>query len=490
MAELKLPSNAEVEKTVLGTALVNEEAVADVLGSLTEDDFYEGNLPNKLIFRAIRSLQDRQVAVDFKTVYDELVNMKALDLVGGVAYLQEVADSSMGYVNLDHYIQILKDQTTLRNFLKTMDDIIKQYQTEEITDIPDFVAIGADKINQVAEKRRISTFRTSAEIARIVVEQMEKMKQSGDSMVTGLPTGYSRLNRVTHGFQPGNMIVIAARPSIGKTAFALNVAMNAAEREHKPVAIFSLEMPAEQLMRRLIASRSNVELNKIQTNVMNAKERRQVQFAINELTNIKLYIDDTSSITLQDIVTKSRKLKKAHDDLAMVIVDHIGLIASSPNRRYESRALEVGEISRTLKELSRELKIPVVAVSQLSRKPEERTNKRPMLSDLRESGNIEQDADVVLLMYRDDYYKTQIGTDKKKTQISESAIGPAGEAGVSEERKEEIDEERSITEIMVAKNRNGPTTRFVLFFWRKFGRFDEPTEEYEREYLATLDKRT
>lgn len=241
MAELKLPSNAEVEKTVLGTALVNEEAVADVLGSLTEDDFYEGNLPNKLIFRAIRSLQDRQVAVDFKTVYDELVNMKALDLVGGVAYLQEVADSSMGYVNLDHYIQILKDQTTLRNFLKTMDDIIKQYQTEEITDIPDFVAIGADKINQVAEKRRISTFRTSAEIARIVVEQMEKMKQSGDSMVTGLPTGYSRLNRVTHGFQPGNMIVIAARPSIGKTAFALNVAMNAAEREHKPVAIFQLK---------------------------------------------------------------------------------------------------------------------------------------------------------------------------------------------------------------------------------------------------------
>lgn len=488
MAKIKLPSNKEVEQTVLGTMMANEDAVPVVLGSLTEDDFYEGNLPNKLIFRAMRSLQDKRMAVDFKTVYDELINMKSLDTVGGLDYLQAVADSSMGFTNLEYYIQILKDQTTLRNFIKTMDEIIHEYQTKEIVDIPDFVAQGSDQISKVAEKRRISDFRSSAEIANIVAENIEKMKASGDSNVTGVPTGYTRLNELTHGFQPGQMVIVAARPSVGKTALGINIAMNAAERENKPVGIFSIEMPAEQLIQRLMANRSGVELGKIQTGKLTSTERKTVDVAMKDLGRLPLFIDDTPGISLLDLVGKAKKLKKAHDNLSMIVIDYIGLITTG-TKRYDSRQLEVSEISRTLKELARELKIPIVVISQLSRNVETRADKRPMLSDLRESGSLEQDADVVLLLYRGDYYKDigQSSGGKAPTPIGEALAHPS-EPAPEQSKQEKIAEDRSDVEIAVAKNRNGKVGRFILFFWKSVGRFEEPTPEYEKKLMAALRK--
>ncbi|MGD9813240.1 MAG: replicative DNA helicase [Bacilli bacterium] len=464
MTKIKLPANLNAEKTVLGSMFLNIEALAVGLGSLTEDEFFSP--AHKSIFTAIKNLQGRSQPVDLQTVFQELTNMKEIEAIGGLDYLDEVASSSIGYTNLDFYIKILQDNSVLRQLLLTMEEINDDYQKSEIDDLSEFVAIAGDKVNRVTEKRRISDFRSAADISGVVTKTMETLKLSGDGKVTGVPTGYSRINELTHGFQRGSMVIIAARPSVGKTAFALNLAFNAALKTNKAIGIFSIEMPAEQLIMRLIACHSTVQLDKIQINRLNRDEQKKVAEAISNIAALPLYIDDTPGIRLLDLVAKSKKLKAAHEDLSMIVIDYIGLITSG-NKKVESRQLEVSEISRTLKELARELKIPVVVVSQLSREVDKRTNKRPVLSDLRESGSIEQDADLVMLLYRGDY-QNDPSKDTKEVDRKSAPVNPMDPSEV---------------EVNIAKNRNGPTGIATLLFSKAIGRFD--TLLYEKPLTSS-----
>lgn len=468
MAKIELPRNINAEKTVLGSMMLNHEALATGLGRVTEEEFFL--LEHKAVFNAMKNLQSRAQPVDLQTLFQELTNMKEIEAVGGLDYLDEIASSSIGYTNLDFYIKILQDNSILRQLLTTFEKVMDEYQKKEIDDLSEFVAIAGDKVARVTEKRRISDFRSAADIAGVVEQTLATLKTSGDGKVTGIPTGYSRLNELTHGFQRGSMTIVAARPSVGKTAFALNLAFNAANKTHKTVGIFSIEMPAEQLIMRLLASYSTVPLDKIQTNRMSKDEQKKISDALSVIASLPLYIDDTPGIRLLDLVAKSKKLQAAHGDLAMIVIDYIGLITLG-SQKFESRQLEVSEISRALKELARDLKVPVIVVSQLSRRVEERKGKRPLLSDLRESGSLEQDADVVMLLFREDYQGEV--EDKPKEGDEPIPVNPLNPSEV---------------EVIVAKNRNGPTGVVSLLFSKAIGRFDNfkiPSEgEIPPEYIA------
>lgn len=460
-----LPCNIDVEKAVIGAMLVSRDALIDGSSLLVEEDFFDRR--HQIIFRAILEVQNKNIPVDVKTITEELINWKELDKIGGVEYLLELTESMISLTSTEHYINIVRDQANLRNFLLTMESIIQEYQEKEIDDIGDFVGQAHRRITRVAEQRRISSFKTAEEVTKKVRQDMKTQRASSDDGVTGVPTGFRKLNLLTHGFQKSSMIIIAARPSVGKTALGLNLAYNAARKTNKPVAIFSLEMPSEQLILRLLANRSNVDLGKIQTSMLDRKEQCALEAAMGDLSSLQLYIDDTPGIRLMDILAKSRKLKMEHPDLQMIMVDYIGLITTG-NKKVESRQLEVSEISRSLKELARELELPILVICQLSRAVESRTSKKPMLSDLRESGSIEQDADQVLLIYREDYYRSLGVNDQNAKKEEAEKTAPA-------------DGNISIVSLMVAKNRNGQIGEVELSFTKNIGRFEDPAYGYEEE---------
>ncbi|NMV82800.1 MAG: replicative DNA helicase [Erysipelotrichia bacterium] len=489
----ELPNNKEAEKAVLGAMLIAPEAVVDGLGSLIAEEFYEGNYANRAVFKAMRQLQDKHIPIDVQTVTEELINSKELDSIGGTEYLLELSQSAISLSNLEFYIKIIKDQAIIRNLLMAMREIDNTFQNEEIEDISDFVTQAELKIRKVTEKRRISNFIASDELADRVRESINlQTKQVSEDGVTGINTGYTGLNHYTHGFQRDNLIIMAARPGVGKTALALNIAFNASLKSNIPVAIFSLEMSADSLAKRLVANRACVDLDHITTGYLNKSERLSIEEAINAISRSTIFIDDTPGIKLYDIVAKSRKLKATQGDLGLVIVDYIGLITSS-NKKFESRQQEVSEISRSLKDLARELKVPVIAISQLSREVEKRENKRPQLSDLRESGSIEQDADLVLLLYRQDYYEN-IGAKVASKKMGRYPTDETPRDGKSkEEQKRELDAslpgDASTVEVIIAKNRNGKTGKIPLHFFKSYGRFDNPTKEYE-EALAKIESQS
>ncbi len=463
MALEKLPNNVEVEKAVLGAMLEKRDALIEASSALVENDFYSRK--HQIIFSAILSVQDKSIPVDLKTVTEELINLKELDKIGGVQYLYELTESIVSVSNIKHYINIVRDQSNLRQLLLTMQSVIESYEKEEIDDIADFIGEASRKVTKAAEKRRISSFKTAAEVTEKVRQNLRTQKATGEDGVTGLPTGYRKLNLLTHGFQKTDIIIIAARPSVGKTALGLNLAFNVSYKTNTPVAIFSLEMPSEQLMLRLLANRSCVDLGKIQTGYLTKREEIAVDRAMKEMMGVKLFIDDTPGIRLIDILSKARKLKLEQPDLSMIMIDYIGLITTG--KKAESRQLEVAEISRSLKELARELEVPIIVISQLNRAVEKSVSKKPMLSDLRESGSIEQDADQVFLLYRADYYKSiGAGKDNKKEETTEP---------------EQTDENVSIVEVIVAKNRNGQVGTVELVFTKNIGRFDDQAYEHEEE---------
>lgn len=463
----KQPNNIEVEKTVLGAMMLSKEALLDASSRLEEEDFFDRK--HQMIFSAILDVQKKAIPVDIKTVTEALINLKELDLVGGVDYLQELCDSIVSFSSTEHYIHIVQDQSYLRNLLNTLDAIIQEYKDTEIEDIGTFIGEAARRVDKAAEKRRISSFSTSKQVTEKVKQILLTQKQASEDGVTGVTTGYKKLNLLTHGFQPSDMIILAARPSVGKTALGLNLAFNAASKTNTPVAIFSLEMPAEQLILRLLANRSCVDLSKIQTGFLTKREQLELERAMNELSETKLFIDDTPGIKLMDILAKSRKLKTECPDLSLIMIDYIGLITTGA-KKVESRQLEVSEISRSLKELARELKVPILVISQLSRAVESRAGKKiPMLSDLRESGSIEQDADQVLLIYREDYY-TSIGVDTNNGSKKEEAKAPTSD-----------DASISMVKVLVAKNRNGQVGEVELAFTKSFGRFDDAALAHEED---------
>jgi replicative DNA helicase len=413
--------------------------------------------------------------VDIQTVLEELGLMKESINAGGIDYLKELLDSVISLSNLDFYLVILQDNKVLRDYLSTIDTIRQNYESEEIDEITQFLSRSETALRKVAELRRIEKFKTALEISQRVEAEL-KIYQRADGL-TGVDVGYKKLNDYTHGLQKGEMTIIAARPSVGKTAFALNLAYNAVKLNPISVAIFSLEMPSEQLVRRLIATDATVSLDNIQTGTrfLTAAQKATVGQSIKNIGNSKLFIDDTPGIKLIDILAKSRQLKAAHDDLGLIVVDYIGLITTG-EKRIESRQVEVSNISRALKELARDLKLPVLVISQLSRQVDSRDDKRPYLSDLRESGAIEQDADLVFLMYRPGYYKN-LGFSKNVSQDEKKRFKEEREK--VEALTKEIGEYAELVEVIVAKNRNGKTGIVPLLFFKNFGRFDNPSEDYE-----------
>ena len=491
----ELPYNEQAEQAVLGSALLSKECLYTVFSRLNEEDFFLGK--HQLLYRAIRNLFDKETPVDVLTVTEELMNMKVLENIGGVEYLQQCTDAMVALSTIDYYVNIVNDQAVLRRLIQTCRDIDASYLNEEITDINDFISNSESSLKEATEKRRVAEFKKAKEVAeevKMTIETPQEVKTDG---VSGLTTGFDKLNNITQGFHPGDMIIVAARPSVGKTALALNFAYRAANRTNKPVAIFSLEMPAEALIKRLIGVESSVSLTKITTGNLVGVDRAKVSNAIYKIGNLPIYIDDSPNGKLMDIIAKSRKLQAEQPDLGMIIIDYLGLVTTgSTSKGADSRQEEVRKTSLALKALARELQVPIIVVSQLSRDVEKRgENKRPILSDLRDSGSIEQDADVVMLLYREDYYKNSKAPNNNAGNKKLNNLSGSERFEMVKDQREKLTGEPmggdvSYVEVNVAKNRNGQTGNAYLFFYKSFGRFDEPSDEWLKQMREISENAT
>jgi len=477
----ELPYNELAEMAVIGGAFLSKDSCLDVVNSLNEDDFFLGK--HQLIFRAIQSLNKSNKAVDVLTVTEELLNYKELENIGGVDYLQKCCDQLVAISSLEFYIQIVQHQSVLRKLLLEIRHIDDRYHNEEIEDVDDFITQAKVGIDKVLEKRRISSFVTTAAIVPEVKAKIEALsgKENNDGII-GLTTGYDGINRFTSGFKKGEVIIVAARPNVGKTALCMNFAYRAATFTDKAVAIFSLEMSRDLLLQRLLGISSCVPLNHISNGMLTNAEKAKLSTAMDELSEAKIFIDDTPGIRLTDIITKSKKLQANRPDLGLIIIDYLGLVQTTQtSRNADSRQEEVRKISLALKELARDLNIPIVVVSQLSRNVENRDSKKPMMSDLRDSGNIEQDADIIMLLYREDYYdrKENPANKKKGGQLSSQDKFDLAKEQKEKELGQAIPGNASYVEVNIAKNRNGGTGRTGLFFYKDYGRFEQPGPEWE-----------
>ncbi len=402
----RMPANLEAEMSVLGVAFINNNDVEKIVEEVTSDMFFDER--NKHIFNAIKNLHDESTPVDVTTIKNELDKSKHLNTVG-IDYLSEVIDSVVTSANLDHYIKIVKDYAVRRNLIETATEIVTEsYDTEDLTYLLD----NAEKnILNVVRARRVGNFLPIQEVLRRAQAKLEELAKN-KKIVTGLETGLIDFDKITTGFQPGEMIILAARPGMGKTALALNMATYAASTTKKAIAIFNLEMPAEMLVNRMISSIGQIDAYKLQTGNMQDRDWKRYNEAMSQLADTNIYIEDNAGITVPDIRAKCRKLASSEEGLALVVIDYLQLL-STGSRRVESRQVEVSEISRSLKTMALELNVPVLALAQLSRNAEKRESNQPMLADLRESGSLEQDADIVLFINRKDYYEKAKDVNQK-----------------------------------------------------------------------------
>lgn len=407
------PHDLDAEQAILGSMLTDRDAVISSVEVLKEEDFYRED--NRAIYAAILNLYNRAEPIDIITVKSELESMGKFQQIGGLEYLAELPEKVPTTANATKYIKIVEEKSTLRRLIKTANEIIElgYDQSEEVEDIME----GAEKkiFNIMQEKNQ----KGYSPIKDVLVESFTKLEElyNRKQHITGVPSGFTDLDYRTAGFHGSELILIAARPAMGKTAFALNIATNAAVKSKVPVAVFSLEMSKEQLVNRILCSESMVDSNKVRTGKLEEDDWTKLAGSIGPLSEANIYIDDTPGISITEIRAKCRKLK-LEKDIGLVVIDYLQLIQGSNNKRNGSREQEISEISRSLKILAKELDIPVIALSQLSRAAEQRPDHRPMLSDLRESGAIEQDADIVMFLYRDDYYNQ----DSEKKDIAEVII--------------------------------------------------------------------
>ncbi|MFC4321715.1 replicative DNA helicase [Litchfieldia salsa] len=428
------PQNVEAEQAVLGAIFLEPASLILASEVLIPEDFYRA--AHQKIFKAMLMLSDKGEPVDLITVTSELADAKLLEEVGGVSYLSDVANSVPTASNIEYYARIIEEKSILRRLIRTATTIAQDGFSRE--DEVDALLNEAEKnIMEVARRKNAGAFKNIKDVLVETYDNIETLHtRVGD--VTGIPTGFLELDKMTAGFQRNDLIIVAARPSVGKTAFALNIAQNVATKTEENVAIFSLEMGAEQLVMRMLCAEGNIDAQRLRTGSLTADDWGKLTMAMGSLSNSGIYIDDTPGIKINDIRSKCRRLKQ-DTGLGMVLIDYLQLIQGSGSSK-DNRQQEVSEISRSLKELARELKVPVIALSQLSRGVEQRQDKRPMMSDIRESGSIEQDADIVAFLYRDDYY------DKES-------------------------ENKNIIEIIIAKQRNGPVGTCSLAFVKEYNKF-------------------
>ena len=436
------PHDIEAEQAVIGSMLTDKDAVLDAVEILKPDDFYRQD--NKTIYEAILNLYGKAEAIDIITVKAELVALGKFESVGGLEYIASLPDKVPTTANVDKYIRIVQEKSILRSLIKASNEIIDlgYSETEEVNSIMEMAEKRIFEISQGKNQKGYS------EIKDILVETFSEIekKYNQKEPITGIPTGFADLDYKTAGLHNSDLILIAARPAMGKSAFALNIATNAAMHAKTPVVVFNLEMSKSQLVNRILCSEAMVDSNKVRTGKIEEDDWIKLATALGPLSEAPIYIDDTPGITITEIRARCRKLKM-EKNIGLVVIDYLQLIQGS-GKRNSSREQEISEISRSLKILAKELDIPVIALSQLSRAAEQRTDHRPMLSDLRESGAIEQDADIVMFIYRDDYYNPD--SDKK-----------------------------NIAEITIAKHRSGSTGPIELWWmgdYTKFGSIEKYRE--------------
>ena len=417
------PHDIEAEQAVIGSMLTDKDAIMSAVETLKSEDFYRED--NKIIYEAILNLYNRAEPVDIITLKTELQSMKQLEAVGGLEYIAELPDKVPTTANVEQYIKIVEEKSALRALIKTANDLISlgYDQTQDVEDILD---TAERKIFDVIQNRNQKGY---SAIKDILVDSFTQLEQLYNKQhITGVPTGFADLDFITAGLHKSDLVIVAARPAMGKSAFALNLATNAAVRYNTPVAIFSLEMSKEQMTNRILCSEAMVDSNKVRTGKVEDDDWQKLAEASGNLSQAQIFIDDTPGISVMEIRAKCRKMK-LEKNIGMVVIDYIQLVQGS-NRKGGSREQEISEISRSLKILAKEINVPVIALSQLSRSVEQRPDHRPMLSDLRESGAIEQDADIVMFLYRDDYYNP----DSEKKNIAEVILAKhrAGSTGTVE----------------------------------------------------------
>lgn len=438
MAEKVMPHNIDAEQAVLGSMFLSKYALQKCVENLEPELFYL-DAHNK-IFTVLRDLLEKGTPIDVTTVTAELDNKKWLKSIGGVSYITELMDGVASAANIDEYIKIVNDKAILRRLIEEATNIVTEgySSSDSLTEVLDNAEA---KILNVVKTRKGTEFRTIQDVLFKTQADLEKLAQTKGE-ITGIASGFYDLDKVTSGFHPNELIIIAARPAMGKTAFALNLATNIAMKDKKTVALFNMEMGAEQLAMRMLSSVGQIDGYKLKSGHLEHNDWKRINEAISRLADTKIFIDDTPGMTISEIKAKCRRLASSTDGLGIVIIDYLTLIQGS-SRYSGNRQQEVSEISRALKTMAMELQIPVIALAQLSRNVEGREDKRPLLSDLRESGSIEQDADLVAFLYRDDYYTKQVS---ENPFVSES-------------------------EFIIAKHRNGPTTTINLLFQRNTSTF-------------------
>lgn len=428
------PHNSEAEQTVLASALLDHTAVEKIINLLSVEDFYYES--NKEIFESIKDVNMQNIPVDVLTVSEELKKREKLDYVGGFEYLARLTENIITSKNVEAYCNIIKEKSTLRKLINASNEIIeKGYKENE--EVQKIIELAETRIFSISQNRSINSFSDIKDVLLEVFNQLEERAMNKGS-ITGISTGYEDLDRMTAGLQRSDLILLAARPSMGKTALALNIAINAV-KTGVSVALFSLEMSKEQYVQRIISMESMVESGKLRSGNLDDEDWNRLLSVMSVISNYKVYVDDTASITLFEMMSKCRRLK-IEKGLDLIIVDYLQLMSGS-GKNSNNRQQEISDISRGLKAMARELNCPVVALSQLSRAPELRTDHRPIMSDLRESGAIEQDADVVMMLYRDEYY-----------------------------HKEES-EKKGITEVIITKQRNGPVGTVELAWISQYTKF-------------------
>ena len=440
----QIPHDSEAEKAVLGAVFLDPEAIIDASDVLQPDDFYEH--ANRIVFQAMLNISDREEVIDPVTLQDELKKNNQVDDIGGIAYVTELSMATPTAAHVTYYAKIVKRKAILRNLISTSQRII-QNAIEGSDDVTDILDDAESQIMGVSQDNASGGFKSIHDVLNTAMEEINSIPDDGN-MVTGLPSGFSELDKMTTGFHDDELIILAARPGVGKTAFALNVAQFVGLKTDKTVAMFSLEMGAEQLVQRMLASEGLIDSQHLRTGQLTDEEWRKLVVAAGSLDNTSIYIDDTPGIKMREIRAKARRLAKEKGNLGLIVIDYLQLIEGP---RSESRQQEVSAISRQLKKLAKELHIPVIALSQLSRSVEQRQDKRPVLSDIRESGSIEQDADIVAFLYRDDYYRDERDED--------------------DEGEVEAEEDNGEVEVIIEKNRSGTRGTVKLMFSKPYNRF-------------------
>lgn len=441
------PHNVEAEQAVLGAIFLEADALTTASEILVPEDFYRS--AHQKIYQAMLSLSDKGEPVDLITIITTLSDTGMLEEVGGVSYLNDLASAVPTAANIEYYAKIIEEKSILRRLIRTATAIVTDGYSRE-DEVEALLSEAEKKILDIANRKNSSAFQNIKDVLIETYEKIELVHQQ-KGQVTGIPTGFTELDRMTAGFQRNDLIIVGARPSVGKTAFALNIAQSVGVNTDENVAIFSLEMGADQLVMRMLCAEGNINAQNLRTGSLTPDEWNKLTMAMGSLSNSGIYIDDTPGIRINDIRAKCRRLKQ-DKGLGMILIDYLQLIRGSGGNSSESRQQEVSEISRTLKALARELQVPVIALSQLSRGVEQRQDKRPMMSDIRESGSIEQDADIVAFLYRDDYY------DKES-------------------------ESKDIIEIIIAKQRNGPVGTVELAFVKEFNKFVDLEKRYDDQNI-------